>query len=80
MGLEPVATKLLEQLWTGDRGDASREQRPARCSVLREARGVGAHLYDDAVGEVASLPIRFFDFNQAMNIGFKTGALGIELA
>ncbi|OOG44781.1 hypothetical protein B0B52_06670 [Polaromonas sp. A23] len=29
-GLEPAAPKLLEQFWTGDRGEASREPRPAR--------------------------------------------------
>nr|WP_041389684.1 DUF3418 domain-containing protein [Polaromonas sp. JS666] len=29
-GLEPVAPSQLEQDWTGDRGDASREPRPAR--------------------------------------------------
>jgi len=29
-GLEPAAPSLLEQAWTGDRGEASREPRPAR--------------------------------------------------
>ena len=29
-GLEPAAPGLLEQGWTGDRGEASREPRPAR--------------------------------------------------
>ena len=41
-GLEPAAPSLLEQAWTGDRGEASREPRPARPRVLREAKSVGA--------------------------------------
>jgi len=32
-GLEPAAPILLEQDWTGDRGEASREPRPARPRV-----------------------------------------------
>ena len=42
-GLEPAAPKLLEQLWTGDRDEASRESRPARPRAVREATSVGAH-------------------------------------
>ena len=41
-GLEPAAPSLLEQAWTGDRGKASREPRPARPRVVREATSVGA--------------------------------------
>ncbi len=41
-GLEPAAPNLLEQVWTGDRGEASREPRPARPRELREAKSVGA--------------------------------------
>ena len=37
-GLEPAAPSLLEQAWTGDRGEASREPRPAR---PREPHAVG---------------------------------------
>ena len=38
-GLEPAAPNLLEQVWTGDRGEASREPRPAR---PREPHAVGS--------------------------------------
>ena len=41
-GLEPAAPSLLEQGWTGDRGEASREPRPARPRAVREATSVGA--------------------------------------
>src|SRR5450830_617289 len=41
-GLEPAAPILLEQDWTGDRGEASREPRPARPRAVREATSVGA--------------------------------------
>jgi hypoxanthine-DNA glycosylase len=40
-GLEPAAPNLLEQVWTGDRGEASREPRPARPRVLHEVNSVG---------------------------------------
>ncbi|OYY36601.1 MAG: hypothetical protein B7Y60_10520 [Polaromonas sp. 35-63-35] len=40
-GLEPAAPKLLEQLWTGDRGEASREPRPARPRDRGARRGGG---------------------------------------
>ena len=45
LGLEPAAPNLLEQVWTGDRGDASREPRPARPRVLHEVKSVGAPLF-----------------------------------
>ncbi len=35
-GLEPAAPNLLEQVWTGDRSEASGERRPARCSDPHE--------------------------------------------
>ncbi|MDP3799747.1 MAG: alpha/beta fold hydrolase [Polaromonas sp.] len=41
-GLEPAAPSLLEQVGTGDRGEASREPRPARPRALREVKSVGA--------------------------------------
>ncbi|MGH6639577.1 MAG: DEAD/DEAH box helicase, partial [Polaromonas sp.] len=41
-GLEPAAPIVLEHDWTGDRGEASRETRPARPRDLREAKSVGA--------------------------------------
>ena len=41
-GLESAAPKLLEQLGTDDRGEASREPRPARPRAVREATSVGA--------------------------------------
>src|SRR5450830_1943769 len=42
-GLEPAAPSLLEQDWTGDRGEASREPRPARPRAAHEVASVGAH-------------------------------------
>ncbi len=41
-GLEPAAPILLEQDWTGDRGEASREPRPARPRAAHEVASVGA--------------------------------------
>ena len=41
-GLEPAAPNLLEQDWTGDRGEASREPRPARPRAAHEVASVGA--------------------------------------
>ena len=43
-GLEPAASNLLEQVWTGDGSEASGERRPARCSVLHEVKSVGVPL------------------------------------
>ncbi len=43
-GLEPAASSLLEQAWTGDRGEASREPRPARPRAAHEVASVGAIL------------------------------------
>ncbi|MDP3798100.1 MAG: 16S rRNA (cytosine(967)-C(5))-methyltransferase RsmB [Polaromonas sp.] len=53
-GLEPAAPNLLEQVRTGDRGEASGEPRPARPRAVREATSVGARytahtLVDQAV-------------------------------
>ena len=48
-GLEPAAPKLLEQLRTGDRGDASREPRPARPREL--------HAVSDRRGSMAQSPL-----------------------
>ena len=42
-GLEPAAPSLLEQAWTGDRGEASCEPRPARPRALHEVNSVGVH-------------------------------------
>ncbi|ABE45812.1 hypothetical protein Bpro_3917 [Polaromonas sp. JS666] len=41
-GLEPAAPKLLEQVGTGDRGEASGEPRPARPRAVHEVTSVGA--------------------------------------
>ena len=43
-GLEPAAPKLLEQLWTGDRSEASGERRPARC--------IDTHAVNDRGGSI----------------------------
>ena len=41
-GLAHGAPSLPEQVWAGDRSEASGERRPARCSAVREATSVGA--------------------------------------
>ncbi|MDO9113211.1 MAG: hypothetical protein Q7U63_05380 [Polaromonas sp.] len=41
-GLELAAPNLLEQVWTGDRGEASREPRPARPRAAHAVASVGA--------------------------------------
>ena len=41
-GLEPAAPSLLEQAWTGDGGEVSRELRPARPRVVHAVTSVGA--------------------------------------
>ena len=41
-GLEPAAPNLLEQVWTGDRSEASGERWPARCSAVHAVTSVGA--------------------------------------
>ena len=43
-GLEPAAPNLLEQVWTGDRCEASGELRPARCSVVHAVSNRGGHI------------------------------------
>ena len=43
-GLETAAPILLEQNWTGDRGDASREPRPARPRAVHAVTSVGAKI------------------------------------
>ncbi len=58
-GLEPAAPNLLEQVWTGDRGEASRESRPARPRALHEVKSVGAHfILDFATSRVAQGKMR----------------------
>lgn len=44
-GLEPAAPNLPAQVWTGDRGEASREPRPARPRAAHAAASVGAIPY-----------------------------------
>ncbi|EJL87355.1 biotin carboxylase [Polaromonas sp. CF318] len=44
-GLEPAAPNLLEQVWTGDRGEASRELRPARPRAAHEVASVGVNFF-----------------------------------
>lgn len=41
-GLEPAAPKLPEQVWTGDRSEASGKRRPAGCSAVHAETSVGA--------------------------------------
>ncbi|OYY35774.1 MAG: hypothetical protein B7X65_11140 [Polaromonas sp. 39-63-25] len=43
-GLEPAAPNLLEQVWTGDRGEASREPRPARPRTLHAVSNRGGFI------------------------------------
>ncbi|UUZ72264.1 16S rRNA (adenine(1518)-N(6)/adenine(1519)-N(6))-dimethyltransferase [Polaromonas sp. P1(28)-8] len=42
-GLEPAAPSLPAQAWTADRGEASREPRPARPRAVHAVTSVGAH-------------------------------------
>ncbi len=44
-GLEPAAPKLLEQLWTGDRSEASGERRPARCAEIHAVNDRGGLIW-----------------------------------
>ena len=44
-GLEPAAPNLLEQVWTGDRGEASREPRPARPRAAHAVASVEVQFY-----------------------------------
>jgi hypoxanthine-DNA glycosylase len=44
-GLEPAAPNLLEQVWTGDRGEASREPQPARPRETHAVASVGVQFY-----------------------------------
>ena len=58
-GLEPAAPIVLEHNWTGDRGEASREPRPARPRALHEVKSVGAHfILDFATSRVAQGKMR----------------------
>ena len=43
-GLEPAAPNLLEQDGTGDRGEASREPRPARPRAVHAMTSVGDYV------------------------------------
>ncbi len=60
-GLEPAAPKLPAQLWTGDRGEASRELRPARPRELRAANDRGG------------LPLTFSVHGLAVSRGIAIG-------
>ncbi|UUZ70134.1 MFS transporter [Polaromonas sp. P2-4] len=55
-GLEPAAPNLLEQVWTGDRGEASGEPRPARPREVHEVTSVGAH-EGRPLGEIMRQPV-----------------------
>jgi broad specificity phosphatase PhoE len=56
-GLEPAAPNLLEQVWTGDRGEASREPRPARPREAHEVKSVGAHIFWPGLNEYDSAAV-----------------------
>ena len=43
-GLETAAPNLLEQVWTGDRSEASGERRLARCRALHEVSNRGGNV------------------------------------
>ena len=53
-GLEPAASNLLEQVWTGDRSEASGEQRPARCGTVLVVTSVGAYMMWPGLNEYDS--------------------------
>ena len=76
-GLEPAAASLLEQGWTGDTGDASREPRPARPRAARIAASVGAMLHEQWVITLALTPLTLLLFGQVSVIGLAANALAI---
>ena len=80
-GLEPAAPSLLEQGWTGDRGEASREPRPARHRAARAAASVGATvwalLHEQWVITLALTPLTLLLFGQVSVVGLAANALAI---
>ena len=80
-GLEPAAPSLLEQGWTGDRGEASREPRPARHRAARAAASVGAILWallhEQWVITLALTPLTLLLFGQVSVVGLAANALAI---
>ena len=80
-GLEPAAPSLLEQGWTGDRGEASRETRPARHRAARAAASVGAILWallhEQWVITLALTPLTLLLFGQVSVVGLAANALAI---
>ena len=70
LGLEPVAPILLEQDWTGDRGEASREPRPARPRARHEVPSVGANF----LLKVTNLGKSFGGVKAVDGIGFELAA------
>ena len=80
-GLEPAAPSLLEQGWTGDRGEASREPRPARHRAARSAASVGATvwalLHEQWVITLALTPLTLLLFGQVSVVGLAANALAI---
>jgi len=65
-GLEPVAPNLLEQVWAGDKSEASGERRPARCSAAHEVSSVGAEFL-----RVYKISKRFDDDISAICLGLS---------
>ncbi|MHB1248497.1 MAG: DNA internalization-related competence protein ComEC/Rec2 [Polaromonas sp.] len=76
-GLEPAAPILLEQDWTGDRGEASREPRPARPRAARAAASVGAMFREQWVVTLALTPLSLLLFNQVSLVGLLANAVAI---
>jgi competence protein ComEC len=76
-GLEPAAPSLLEQGWTGDRGEASRETRPARHRAARVAASLWALLHEQWVITLALTPLTLLLFGQVSVVGLAANALAI---
>ncbi|AYQ27971.1 hypothetical protein DT070_08000 [Polaromonas sp. SP1] len=58
-GLEPAAPSLHAQAWTGDRGEASREPRPARPRELHEVSDRGGYQFKPMCsGRYTAMPAR----------------------
>ena len=80
VGLESAAPSLLEQAWTGDRGEASREPRPARPRAVREATSVGDKICRVLLGSAtpsleswqATISGRYQRLNMSERIGAPT--------
>ena len=68
-GLEPAAPSVLEHAWTGDRGEASREPRPARPRALHEVKSVGANERSAGPPQASSAPSGGSALHEVKSVG-----------